>query len=225
MTEPLDISALRAKLRVYDQSLPRCTKVITRVSNHAPDYVAEEERGEWEMRLTYPCGELEGHEGQCREGRAVLGWPGFATLTALLDEVEELRAEIAADEERRLQLLDDAGGLENEVRELRAENERLRENAEARERVMRREGDLLRAAQREVDELRAEVERTEHLRSSLDTALMLERERERAAVVAWLHAEAQHMYGAGQDRPAWFTLANRAEAIERGEHRREKEKP
>lgn len=37
---------------------------------------------------------------------------------------------------------------------LQGEVERLRENAEARERVMRREGDLLRAAQREVDELR-----------------------------------------------------------------------
>ena len=123
MTTTLDIPALRAKLRVYDQSLPRCTKVITRVSNHAPDYVAEEERGEWEMRLSYPCGELEGHEGQCREGRAVLGWPGFATVTALLDEVERLRAE---------------------------------------------------------------VERTEHLRSSLDTALMVERERERAVVVDYL---------------------------------------
>ena len=44
---------------------------------------------------------------------------------------------------------------------------------------------------------------------------------ERAAVVAWLHEEAQRMYEAGQDRPAWFTLANRAERIERGEHRRE----
>lgn len=123
MTEPLDIPALRAKLRVYDQSLPRCTKAITRVSNHAPDYVAEEERASWEMRLTYPCGELEGHEGQCREGRAILGWPGFKTLTALLDEVERLRAE---------------------------------------------------------------VERTEHLRSSLDTALMVERERERAVVLDYL---------------------------------------
>lgn len=43
---------------------------------------------------------------------------------------------------------------------------------------------------------------------------------ERAAVVAFLHAEAQRMYEAGQDRPAWFVLENRAEAIERGEHRR-----
>ena len=47
---------------------------------------------------------------------------------------------------------------------------------------------------------------------------------ERAAVVAFLHAEAQRMYEAGQDRPAWFVLENRAEAIERGEHRREEEK-
>jgi hypothetical protein len=44
---------------------------------------------------------------------------------------------------------------------------------------------------------------------------------EHASVVAWLQAEAQRMYEAGQDRPAWFTLSNRAERIERGEHRRE----
>ena len=44
---------------------------------------------------------------------------------------------------------------------------------------------------------------------------------ERAAVVAWLHAEAWRMYEAGQDRPAWFVLCNRAEAIENSEHRRE----
>ena len=94
MSDPIDTATLRDKLRVYDQTLPRCTKVITRTSNHAPDYVAEEERGAWEMRLTYPCAELEGHDGPCREGRAILGWPGFKTVTALLDEVDELRAEV-----------------------------------------------------------------------------------------------------------------------------------
>ena len=47
---------------------------------------------------------------------------------ALIAEVERLRAEVAAREARRLQLLDDAGGLENEVRELRVEVERLRAN-------------------------------------------------------------------------------------------------
>ena len=55
-------------------------------------------------------------------------------------------------------------------------------------------------------------------KSACDDAL-----RERAAVVAWLHAEAQRMYEAGQDRPAWFVLESRADAIERGEHRREEE--
>ena len=169
MSTPIDTAALRAKLRVYDQSLPRCQKRIVRVSNHAPDYVAEEERAEWEMRLTYPCGELDGHEGQCREGRAILGWPGFKTMTALLDEV---------------------------------------------------------------DRLRIEVERTEHARSSLDTALMLERERERAAVVAWLRGEPERLVACDGHRHAdgkpclvlssmpAYELAN---AIERGEHRREED--
>jgi len=47
---------------------------------------------------------------------------------------------------------------------------------------------------------------------------------ERAAVVAWLRAEMRALYENGQDRPAWFVLERKADAIERGEHRRE-EKP
>lgn len=43
-------------------------------------------------------------------------------------EAERLREQLRSDEARRLQLLDDAGGLENEVRELRGEVERLRAN-------------------------------------------------------------------------------------------------
>lgn len=219
MNPRIDTVSLRAKLREYDQMLPRCQKRIVRVSNHAPDYVSEEERSEWDMRLSYPCSDLEGHEGQCREGRAVLGWPGFATLTALLDEVE-----------------------------------RLRENAEARERVMRREGDLLRAAQREVDELRAVYAALRQTSADLCVVcgwrffvpdvgcqgcerarlagevddLRLQREaniidnmhayeegvaegecRERAAVVAWLE-KAGHM-------------SSTVEVFRRGEHRREEE--
>ena len=113
MSKPIDTAALRAKLREYDQTLPRCTKRIVRVSNHAPDYVAEEERAEWDMRLSYPCSDVEGHEGQCREGRAVLGWPGFATLTALLDEVERLRG---VNDDLRLMV----DGLETAAHEERA---------------------------------------------------------------------------------------------------------
>lgn len=135
MSTPIDTAALRAKLRVYDQSLPRCQKRIVRVSNHAPDYVAEEERAEWEMRLTYPCGELEGHEGQCREGRAILGWPGFKTMTALLDEIEELRAAYAALRQTSADLcvvcgwrffVPDVGCQACERARLEAENERMR---------------------------------------------------------------------------------------------------
>jgi hypothetical protein len=48
--------------------------------------------------------------------------------------------------------------------------------------------------------------------------------RERAAVVAWLRAEMRALYENGQDGPAWFVLERKADAIERGEHRRE-EKP
>lgn len=51
-----------------------------------------------------------------------------ADMDALVAEVERLRAEVAASEARRLQLLDDAGGLENECRELRIAVDRLKAN-------------------------------------------------------------------------------------------------
>ena len=145
MSTNFDTAALRAKLRVYDQTLPRCQKRIVRVSNHAPDYVAEEERGEWEMRLTYPCGELEGHEGQCREGRAILGWPGFATLTALLDEVERLRANADLAAARLTTLLD-----------AERENTALRELLDAKSHEAGLYARRMEQAQRSRDEARAE---------------------------------------------------------------------
>ena len=86
----------------------------------------------------------------------------------------------------------------------------------------------------EVERLRAEVERrrdvydlvgaVEHSAGQLAAHEDRGAWEERAAVVAYLHAEAWRMYEAGQDRPAWFVLCNRAEAIENSEHRRE-EKP
>jgi len=127
--------------------------------------------------------------------------------------------------------------------ELEAEVERLRDNAEARERVMRREGDLLRAAQREVDELRgiyAALRQTsadlcvmcgwrffvpgEGCQGCLVEQLRKDNKRyvaeERAAVVAWLRER--------QEAAEWALTAagyeHAADAIERGEHRREEER-
>jgi hypothetical protein len=77
------------------------------------------------------------------------------------------------------------------------------------------------------DALVAEIERlrrfeasAEHARSSLETAIVAAVERERAAIVAWLRAVAPNApTRRGADELAWC-----ANAIERGEHRRE-EKP
>ena len=88
-----------------------------------------------------------------------------------------------------------------------AEVERLRANAEARERFLRREGNSLRATERVRDDLRLRLHRlNEILINSHDLA----GKAERADVVAWLRAW-------GGDR------AVAADAIERGEHRREEE--
>lgn len=46
-------------------------------------------------------------------------------------------------------------------------------------------------------------------------------ERERSAVVAFMRAEMRSLYENGQERPAWFVLERKADAIERGAHRRE----
>lgn len=91
----LDLPALRARLREYDPALPRCSGTISETRNFATEYMSEENRAEWDMTFRHPCGRPDGHEGPCRSSRAVLGWPGFETLTALLDEVEQLRAERA----------------------------------------------------------------------------------------------------------------------------------
>jgi hypothetical protein len=106
---------------------------------------------------------------------------------------------------------------------LTVENERLKKNAEARERVMRREGNNLRAAERERDELRVEVERLRAERHidnvQLARAWDESRDMERAAVVAWLRSQVSQ--AAGDDD---YAYDHAADAIERGEHRRE-EKP
>ena len=97
---------------------------------------------------------------------------------------------------------------------LRAEIERLRTNAEARERVMRREADLLRAAQRAMDVLRKEAH---IMRLWAEEAARAENanaedvKRECAAVVAYLAARGG-------------ICLDLADDIERGEHRREEER-
>lgn len=74
-----------------------------------------------------------------------------------------------------------------------------------------------------VDALVEEVERLHLNRADIDHAYAFARNKamllERASVMVYLHAEAQRMYEAGQDRPAWFVLERKADEIERGEHR------
>ena len=59
------------------------------------------------------------------------------------------------------------------VEDLVAEVERLRENAEARERVMRRENVILRTAERERDKLRADVRDAEKSAAACDQMIAL----------------------------------------------------
>ena len=80
----IDLEALKSRLANYDPAAPKCPLQIARFVNYAPDYDYDE--------TTYvPCCRLEGHEGECQNGRQVMGWPDFETVSQLIAEVERLR--------------------------------------------------------------------------------------------------------------------------------------
>ena len=164
MSIDLDIPALKAKLAEYNPDAPRCLKHVKSVLGYLP--------GNDEPMCHYDaCARVEGHPGECRSSRLVLGWPGYKTLTALIHEIEDLR------------MLQDEHMIDSQ----HAFDEGRAQGA---------------------SEMREQIE---HARSSFSTARMLEREKERAAVVAWLRANTCGCH-------------DFASAIERGDHRQESKK-
>jgi hypothetical protein len=139
-----------------------------------------------------------------------------AEAGALIAEVERLRE----GEERRLQLLDDAGGLENERN---AERKRADSLALAY-REQQGGNDVLRAkleaTQRDCDAARAEAERLRMDSADIHHAYDFAREKatalERAAVVAALRR-----FEPGPMGLSLVDMASVTTSIERGEHRRE----
>lgn len=122
------------------------------------------------------------------------------------------------------------------VEDLVAEVERLRENAEARERVMRRENVILRTAERERDKLLDEVRqlRAQRVLDNEEAARLYDFARdkgaalERDATVAWLRSEPEkgvacdgHRHANGRSCVVFtdMTAPDLADAIERGDHR------
>ncbi len=86
----LDLQALKAKLREYDKTLPKCPKKVERNVDFAPEW-CQEGHPDWELyqgKSFYPCCRPEGHEGPCSETRPVLGWPGYDVLKELIDAYE-----------------------------------------------------------------------------------------------------------------------------------------
>jgi hypothetical protein len=83
----LDLVALRKQLAEYDPASPRCPK---RITERRQDLTSNGDAVTVEG--TIPCCRPVGHEGECRNSRRVMGWPGRSTLLALLDEVERLRS-------------------------------------------------------------------------------------------------------------------------------------
>lgn len=116
----IDLDALKARLREYDDALPRCPQKVARTVNCAPDGLRsfDPTYHDYDLTTYSPCCRPEGHAGECRNSRLILGWPGFVTVSALVAEVEILRQEA-----RIRNNIND--GLAAEVGKLRAENAEL----------------------------------------------------------------------------------------------------
>jgi hypothetical protein len=87
----IDLEALKTQLAEYDPNSPKCPLQIVR---HRTDH--DPFSGDYDMVTYSPCCRPEGHEGECRNSRSVMGWPDFATVSALLAEIERLRVHRAS---------------------------------------------------------------------------------------------------------------------------------
>jgi hypothetical protein len=87
----IDLDALEARLREYDPEAPKCAKKVEEIIRDRPDYAADDEEY-YTIRLQHPCCRPEGHKGECRNTRRLLGWPGYRVLVELVAEVRRLRA-------------------------------------------------------------------------------------------------------------------------------------
>ena len=89
----IDLIALKARLAEYDDAVPRCPLKVARTTNCAPDLLTpnDPDYHDYDLTTYSPCCRPEGHDGECRNGRLILGWPGFVTVSALVAEVERLR--------------------------------------------------------------------------------------------------------------------------------------
>ena len=111
----IDLDALKARLAEYDDARPRCQGKVARTINCAPDWLPSDDTiySEYLITTYSPCCRPEGHAGECRNSRLILGWPGFVTVSALVAEVEHLR-------EKNADLRVMVDGLETAAHEERA---------------------------------------------------------------------------------------------------------
>jgi hypothetical protein len=87
----IDLDALEARLLEYDPEAPRCRRKVEEIVRDRLDYAADDE-AYYTIRLQHPCCRPDGHEGECRNTRRLLGWPGYRVLSELVAEVRRLRA-------------------------------------------------------------------------------------------------------------------------------------
>jgi hypothetical protein len=199
---PLDLDALEARLAEYNPDAPRCQKKVEEHRNFAPSGMEPDDPAWDDYTVTHfaPCCRPEGHEGECRNSRRVLGWPGYATLKELLDEVRHLRRGNTVLEAK----LDACGqanlGLRIQCRRAEAETIRMTEKHDRlHERLMGIE--------------RANVDSWKNGYAAAQRQ-----------IAAWLRDLGNRTHdddGLRYHKAAASVLRHTAEAIERGDHRKE----
>jgi len=142
----LDLEALKAKLAEYDPAAPKCPLQITRRRTDLDPY------GDYDETTYVPCCRLEGHEGECRNARPVMGWPGLETVSQLVAEVERLRS------------INDDYLLEMGRQHALLRDQKRGENAERAAVVawLREYAEWLHPGSRTVEEIADAIERGEH---------------------------------------------------------------
>ena len=89
----IDLEDLELRLKEYDPNASRCPKQIEEVRYFTPSGMDFEDPEVENYKVSHyvPCSRPEGHDGECRNSRRVLGWPGYAALKEMIAEIRELR--------------------------------------------------------------------------------------------------------------------------------------
>jgi len=90
MIPMIDLQKMKDRLAEYNPDVQRCSKKVAEYRNYAPDYVSCEEWDSYTVTYYSPCCRPEGHEGECRNSRRIMGWPGYQAVKDMIQILENL---------------------------------------------------------------------------------------------------------------------------------------